>query len=268
MHPDSGTPSAPLPTPPSPMPPSAHPPQPPLSIAHLLVWTAATAVVLRLGRHDGSTVQFPQWYQSLLIAQELVSSPIGGVAVSSLLLSVYRRLTCGPLFPSQPGHWLLVTCGIKTIGACLPIVIFLHFRVDVRSPLIGYLLLTAGYIGGAAAAVVGSWRLRDRRVWRLLLLAAGLLDLLTAAVCWWIAFLANGLPPKLLVEALQSTGGLLLALLLSIMVGAELVRGVRRDWWHWVGVAISLIQPVLTFASIVLYCLAPAIAMPFQEVPS
>jgi hypothetical protein len=249
---EPGNPFAPTPPPTAPTASYVHPPQPPLSIAHLLVWTAGTAVILAVGRVYFTFTELPESFRTYFNVQQLVYSPLAGAAVSSLILLVYRRLTSGPPFPAQPGHWLLLVHGLQTaVGWIAHLVLVTLRRSYLDMP--GVLVLVAVCGVGAVASGVACWRLRDRGAWRLYLLVSALLDLLVAGG-WLFAFYApyigTGYMP--FAPALQILGGLLLGLALLGLVVVELVRGVRRDWLHWVGVALSLIYPVLSLVFTVL----------------
>src|SRR5262245_54104798 len=80
-----------------------------LSLAHLLLWIGATCLVLG---HETSRLQTETdlsqtavWYYRV---RSLAFCPLHGACVAAFLLTLWRRETDGPAFPSQPGHWLLV----------------------------------------------------------------------------------------------------------------------------------------------------------------
>ena len=84
-----------------------------LSITHLLIWTALSAVLLAI---DRATSQLPHLETSAfgqMIA--FIYAPLFGAGVFALLLAAWRATNGGPRFPSQPGHWLLVISGIQSL---------------------------------------------------------------------------------------------------------------------------------------------------------
>jgi len=58
--------------------------QPRLSIAHILVWTVGSAVVLALFRGFGNLAQVPVNQRAFLLTWILISSAVSGAAVSSV----------------------------------------------------------------------------------------------------------------------------------------------------------------------------------------
>jgi uncharacterized iron-regulated membrane protein len=84
-----------------------------LGIGHLLLWIAATAVILAVFRpalvapilHEQATPEFPQRMQRrhrlALIALPTIA-PIWGVALAGVVLAGWRCVRRGPPFPAQP----------------------------------------------------------------------------------------------------------------------------------------------------------------------
>src|SRR5262245_9542230 len=94
-----------------------------LSIAHLLLWTTMTALVLMFVRAVYAPgVMPPELDDALRINIErqsqlqmsvlLVFSPAYGAALSSLCLTAWRLATRRFGFPTQPGHWLLLMVAV------------------------------------------------------------------------------------------------------------------------------------------------------------
>ena len=90
---------------------------PPPSIAHLLLVTAAASIYLGVNRsimrlRSPDDLPLPNWWQSILyVAYAIVSSP----AIASLMIAVRRRMR-GIAFPHQPGEWLLCLLGTQTVA--------------------------------------------------------------------------------------------------------------------------------------------------------
>src|SRR5688572_28112648 len=116
-----------------PKPIAAQPQQNRLSIAHLFLWTATTAVVLthqqslkppapdRIGfssflSQPGMDVEVEmakqrqrihgRWTSRWLV--DLAFSPVYGAALAGVVLAFWRLITLRFGFPTQPGHWLLI----------------------------------------------------------------------------------------------------------------------------------------------------------------
>ncbi len=90
------------------------PAPPPLRIAHLMLWTAGSAVILAMyrGIFDEIEPSVPHAIRLILTVSLLLGSMICGAAISSVAVFLYRRFTKGPPFPVQPGHWLLLILGV------------------------------------------------------------------------------------------------------------------------------------------------------------
>jgi hypothetical protein len=263
---DAGNPFAPAPAQiPAPVEPYVHSPQPPLSIAHLLVWTAGSAVILGVAQTYARWADFPEWFRIPYQVQEVLYSPLAGAAICSLYLAAYRLLTHGPAFPVQPGHWLLLVYGLRTAfswcGAGAVLVLD-HFMIRVLGPYQGMLSVVAFCGAGAVGYGIACWRLRDRPSWRIYLLVLALLDLLVAGA--WLIMLVGPLFGRdsfqqglvSLAQAVQVVGGVLLGLVLFVLAVIELARGIRRDWLHWLGVVLSLLVSLFNVAMQVIFAIA------------
>jgi hypothetical protein len=115
-----------------------------LSIAHLLLWTATTALALSLCERPppASEIGFASFlsqpgmdveaaknrerqqiwrlWQKRYLAN-LAFAPIYGLALGGLVLAVWSIASGRSGFPTQPGHWLLVVIGSATILAAWPV---------------------------------------------------------------------------------------------------------------------------------------------------
>jgi hypothetical protein len=99
-----------------------------LTIAHLLLWTAATAFVVSVFPQHWLRTRLPPFVivpatehverQRLFEKWSIVAvSPFYGVAVASVVIAGSRLLQRRAGFPSQPGHWLLVQTGLGVLAA-------------------------------------------------------------------------------------------------------------------------------------------------------
>jgi hypothetical protein len=108
-------------------------PRPKLSIAHLMLWTLGTAVVLALSRTQISFLEDPQGFPSEFPKSDklstffrlsaIVSAPFGGIAVALLLVIVGRLYRRNTLPLCEPGHWILLVSGVMIVlNACTHLV--------------------------------------------------------------------------------------------------------------------------------------------------
>ncbi len=241
---------------------SAHPRQPPLSIGHLMLWTAGSAIALTVDLAARWGEDGPAGYRAFANVMQVCYSMTAGIAVSSLVLCGYRRLTKGPAFPIQPGHWLLVVDGIVLLVSWCAWGLFMRSAPlvteisDDRSLLLfGWRIAAIFGLEGVAHAFA-AWRLRDRAYWRLYLLIASLFGLSMSGTC----FLISAVSPRSTFELTQGgqrIGDLVLGLALLGLVTFELRRRVSRDWLHWTGVVLRLINPMFTWAFVLWSMLAP-----------
>jgi hypothetical protein len=201
-----------------------------LSILHLMVWTACTALILAFYRQSMSLPESsinPAW---LRVVTALVGAPIQGACVASLLLVLWRKAKGGRPFPRQPGHWLLVIPGVVTLLSWpwwMLILLVMNSNMSVyvffyRIPL---LVLFCGL------AVFAIGRLRSEPRWR-------------AMFTVWL--LANLVAPMLGCIGPGMMGGRgTLEPLLGTVVGLGFLvpaiqdhsQGIRRDHFHYAGVA-------------------------------
>ena len=118
-----------------------------LSIAHLLLWMAGTAIALAFFRTFFAGDQ-PAGVQAPLRFFALLQAPIVGAALGSLPLAVWQALHGKRGFPHQPGHWLLVLQGISFLAGIIVTLI-----TQPAEPPIGYSQLSL------TAATREFWRL-------------------------------------------------------------------------------------------------------------
>lgn len=224
------------------------PAQPPLSIAHLMLWTAGSALILAIDPQALDEVEFatPGDLRTIITVHRLFSSTIYGVAIASVAIFVHRRFRKGPPFPVQPGHWLLFIQGLLVLFT-LPawsVFVLLQSRWisdgDIRwfTPsilFVGLQVLSHGItIGGYGWALR---RLQAERRWRLLfwfelgLGVCNLLACLTEWVRWW---------PASSFLAFEWMSAFVSAVWLVVVAILDWRQRTRRDWLHWTGVVVQL----------------------------
>lgn len=97
---------------------AAEAPRQRLGVAHLLLWTAGSAVALAFLRgtfDEGLSGQI----QVLQKAMVFVQAPLYGAALACLPLVFWRTATGRRLFPTLPGHWLLLIQGVSMLATVL-----------------------------------------------------------------------------------------------------------------------------------------------------
>ena len=210
------------------------PPLERLSIAHLMVWTLGSAIILALHRWSWQFLPGQAADQvSVREAIALINSLGGGAAVGGLLLMIWRGLRGGPAFPRQAGHWVLVISGAASLFSWGVYAVFFAGGDDYsRSNYVLYRMIA----GTAAIALIGVGlaRLNEPPRWRValwlwLLGYAAALALLGTGGPYWFQ---QGKQPLYIDSALLAAANL--PLLIAGLL--DLFQPTRRDYLHWTGV--------------------------------
>jgi len=205
-----------------------------LSIAHLLLWTATTAVVLGFIRHaaphftptSATTAQHALylWLQySLLYAV----SPAFGAVLAGMVLAIWRLATRRFGFPAQPGHWLLLILFVipLVVGA---VWLRLPEHGGIVVVFVTLILLTAL----SSAAVVQT---RRPTRWRLTFaLAAWGLGGIVVSLALQFVFATPAATMPAVLGGLSVVSGVMAGLAAGIL---DLTAPERYDTFHWTGVA-------------------------------
>lgn len=223
-----------------------------LTIAILLLWITATAIMLAmareavvsLGTNEPDTAQeaFRDW---LLIVVSVAVAPLGGAGISAFALAIHRWLSSGPKFPSQPGHLLLVAIGILILASVsLSLLQFsLSSILDLSqfgpSDHLANLILRCGPAAATASATIWSTT-RDQfpRYWQwsLYVSSASLV-----AVFVWVGFMYDC---GFYVFSTWSVGVALAVVVFcaidsALIIAAsaiDLIARRRYDVFHWAGI--------------------------------
>jgi hypothetical protein len=214
-----------------------------LTIAHLLLWTATTAVALsQCGRppplseigvgdlvmpadSDAQKAELQQQIRRILEKQYLVGltfAPIYGLALAGMVLAGWRTVTARFGFPAQPGHWLLVVIGGAT--TLMAAKLQLQSLPSASNGVQSLLAVIATAMSLVAGMKVGNspWR------YPFFTFAGSLILLALVPVMQ-----SEG--PTLFAIALIGSGGIPFMGLLC--AGADLADRKRFDVFHWIGVA-------------------------------
>jgi hypothetical protein len=255
---------------------------PRLRIAHLLFWIAGSALGFA-AYHEFSPT--PEKLSATLFIGMYNAGM--GVALGTILtgvgVMVYRRWREGAVYPSLPGHWLLIfgvaaalSDGIA-IGVFqyvtrlyyppekwppgtvyLPQVYLIQFRLSRIADVIGVYHQAVGWGLGAATAFALSWQLRRRLPWPWL--AVFLVFFLTAVT------LSGGHTRSLLLVHRTSTltpigpwcrlsavvYGRFVLLGATVMLGAtawDVWKRSPTDGLHWAGVSAWLVAAAVQYAA-------------------
>lgn len=202
-----------------------------LSLAHLFVWTALSAVLLAFDRatSQAPTVEISNFGRIMAFFY----APLFGASVSALGLMAWRLTNGGPRFPVQPGHWLLVISGVQSL---------LHLSIGViqaTAPLgFSWELLLLGRLCDELACGTLLWlACRDtRRMWRVAFVIGfwgcvfGLVN--TTCVLVWVV------TPALFYAEFFVHWVVMMACLIAVC--GDLATQPQRDYLHWTGIVVRL----------------------------
>jgi hypothetical protein len=237
---------------------------PRLSIMHLLIWTALSAVfmgyfnlVMRL-QPDSMPRAITDWINSPAnFAFRTVGSMASGAELGGVLLFVARRWR-GLRFPVQPGEWLLFMGGITSL---LGMVSYLSLMVTRETLGVGE-FRTAAYsliicLFGIAEYMFPWLGCKDSRAWRWFFFTATVLAFLTLFMTLvGIAFRGAllQLPQPGLIHWIAIGFA---AVTFAIAVIGDLRRRTSRGWVHWVGVVALSLQFLNQQASYIYSVISP-----------
>jgi hypothetical protein len=222
-------------------------PQPPLGIAHLMLWMVVSAVFLTLDQY--ALRDIPTALRIKLQVYAGVLAIIHGAAVAMVPIWITRALRGGPPFPTAPGHFLGLLLAWNSVAQAL-----------ASAAMAGLRILTED---GASASMS---RLTLQLFVEMSLAPLALLSLMFCLqpTRWMVVFLVLALCNGMRI--LARTAGLMCefqarydgaylwpqrALWLSmiaisaVLIAAtaiDLARSRPRDWLHYVGVIATIAQ--------------------------
>jgi hypothetical protein len=213
----------------------ASPPANRLTIAHLLLWTAATALALiaimpeRTSWSDVSEelraqMEARQRYWSIAA---VIAAPFLGAGLAMVGLGGWRCMRSEEL-PTLPGHWLLMVVGSGTLAALIGRLAIASGSLLGLEPLLWILVMLMPVVALALAIAHVTSPLRWKRVFAIAGWSTGLL-FFSMFCCFpvWITPLSHLILP-----------GLVLATPISVIVAAvrDVQLDVKQDIFHWCGV--------------------------------
>jgi hypothetical protein len=232
---------------------------PRLSISHLLMWTAATAVAfvpyqwwMSLRDQDSSAVESE--YLSIVTTTTYavygVSTGAHLFVTACLLFWRGRGVVVRPL---QPGHWLAIRGAVAGI---LSIVVWTAIRLSGEPDVAASRWLSLPHYSMTAVFFfIFLWaaiRRHDPARWRIVFLTMAVASLISliatmiAPIWYWRAayFVAPGL-----AAATQ-------AVVLLLALGGDLARSAPRHWTHWLAAGFYVAGLVGTCAIYFAYAMA------------
>jgi hypothetical protein len=228
-----------------------------LGISHLFLWMTTTAVVLAVGQWDLNTANL---HESLAAQVRLHSflwsltfGPLQGVALAGVLVFVWRRLWSRVAFPAEPGHWILIISGAERLAHLTAKVAYLSAIRGHESEVPNWASqLTRYSLNGFTIllAVIGACHACGGRVWRLTILAMGLLGATTifhSLASQWLPAMRPFLSGELWMFLLRF-GYSLPGLLALVAVFIDWRHKQRRDFFHWCGMTLIVVGPMVEWA--------------------
>ena len=247
--------------------------RPRLSIAHLMLWTLGTAIVLAFSRAQIAMLEPARTSidnfveaDALGTVQKVTAiavSPFTGLAVALLIAVAWRLVRRGPLLLVQPGHWLLLIAGVtflKNVAVQLAgYGVMRALMVDERIELMLSFRSIVDAMGSAAIAALYliAWeRTAQPPRWRVYFLAG-------SAVFWLVAigtllilatnFVEQGQSALMVTIAVLGVP-LVIVFLVSFpwAVGRDIWNKQRRDMLHWAGVIVVVATVLAAVANSVI----------------
>ena len=231
----------------------------PFGIIDLIVVTTAMAVLVKLdGLYMSSenSDSVPMWM--LIVFIYAMSS---GLALSALYWLPMQFSGTGKFF-RQPGHWILGCFSIFSIGGVVDLVCSIIHGPSLDQsgallPAVGILVLSVGSLCGAILATVAAFKVRGGwRVSMMFLIAfsiSGMVVYATGAIA--IHFRSSSMFYYVLwFQEGKQIVGFVAAITTGVAVCIDLVRKSQRDWLHWIGVVVAVVDlvlvPLLQFVSV------------------
>jgi hypothetical protein len=227
---------------------------PQFGILHLMIWTAVTAVLLKL--FMAITAEPIRQLPTAQLWVSRISQSVYAILWGSILVGsgALVRLRCYTMPKKlQPGHWLVL---ILTLDIILQLAIWLPYRlfevVGMRAIGVGMSVVNTLI---AAACVFAFVELRNARRWKILIGAKGLGAGTTAAgsVLSFVTMIGfhNAYPLALISPLIRYCPPIWTAAVLIMLLAAailDLWHRAARDWVHWLGVGALGVTYAMTFA--------------------
>jgi hypothetical protein len=230
--------------------------QPPrLGIIHLLAWVTGAVILMKFNLaleafhafNEHETEQFRQIAKILDMAQQILCSAI---LVAGFVFSIDRcRRKSGKI---QPGHWII---GIQSIEfpafillSSLTRIFFYEGIFRISTPIYAgiMLLVSIAYFWGAIG-------LPEPRRWKF---GLGLLGLEIFGYCllfFGYSLFTNPIILFRYIEPIINYFEYGVTAFLVIVVIIDLLKGMRRDWLHWLGAVTPIVVAIISIVWRVAY---------------
>jgi len=247
---------------------------PRLGISHLLIWTAVVAVYLKLfvavEAFHGETatqLQLPQAVSILLHMSMFVYSVTHAAAIVGVFILLRAKIRGCP-GRLQPGHWFVLAGGVASLAILSSHLLLLAFMAkDDSSSVQSIVSWTTSVFGVQMILQMGiylcaTWASKGSKRWQVpfaLLATASLLHAfmifgirkLLMPLLWWIYVSLGSFNVVDAVFVVRRVFSVAAIVILLVAVVLDLINRERRDWLHWVGIAVifmtTLVQPAISW---------------------
>ena len=237
---------------------------PRLGIIHLLAWTGVTAVLLKflmaMEMVSPRTGDLSVAWQIVGDANRVVTSALLGAGIVGVAV-IFRAKSRGEAGRLQPGHWLVLLCTLATVGSWLArAVLTITLQESQHDPdFLPYTYLLVLGIFSMAVAIgfllVGR-SLHDARRWKLSFRIVGITAMLRSCL-----ELIDVVTRTVFAVAGQAVWSLVVGMVLALTALLDLHRGTRRDWVHWLGIAVVVGRAFFFFVSCMLFIVLRVMGM-------
>lgn len=226
-----------------------HPDERPLrlSIAHLLLWTLATAAWLAIGRESLTPAETPRertaWSALLIFSSMFQGAAVCGVGLW-LDATVRRRYR----FPTEPGHWLLLASGAQGLTG---LIVYAVWMLEPDSNLWPLYIVPTQTVG-CMMALMALVRCCDAKRWTgmfVVNLAESALALVVTGLSVTFDYSINRQLFFIFFACLAECVPRPTALVVAVILDRR--QWIRRDFAHWTGVAVIVGNSFLALASCV-----------------
>ncbi len=229
---------------------------PRLGIIHLLAWIGTSAVMMKLvtwgGWFGSMSERFPGWMKLFFVANTYFNLTLiaAGIVGTCVVIHYKYRGHTGHL---QAGHWLVMNITISAIMSTALFAVFtianalFHARNGPGNSPISFNVLFAGQavprLITAALWLLAAIRAREPSPWKALL---GFLALRSASTGMLHLLTALSTPSSLMSGSVFQLpiGAALILMFLSVAVMTDLSHNKKRDWLHWLGIAMLFITSI------------------------
>ncbi|MCI0360319.1 MAG: hypothetical protein L0211_17730 [Planctomycetaceae bacterium] len=228
------------------------PPANRLTIAHLLLWTATTALVIGAIMPDPFNAHFdadtPARVRSDLTRQQqkwrivtVVTGPVLGAGLAGLAIAAWRYCRRQPGFPTQPGHWNLMIIGTSTL-AIMELHLFNRLEPVPATHMPLLHIIWATFFLSLFLVVVAYVHTQEPLHWkRVFGIAATSIGLFFMGGC--CAFPLGPRPILLILSAILYA----IPISMAVATAIDIRTGHRYDVFHWVGIiAVPALAVIIT----------------------